>query len=110
VVADNNAIDQQVDLGRAMRAKLYAEGLIVAVKEFSGDVRRTYEVHELAPGLDVLIGSDDVTLEVGIAGAKGWIGGYNNAFPETCWKLYDAAVAGDLGTALPLYRAPHPLL
>ena len=110
VVAYNNPIDTKVDLVPAMLATLHAEGLIVAVKEFSGDVRRTYELHESAPGLDVLIGSDDVTLEVGIAGAKGWVGGYNNAFPETCRKLYDAAVAGDLGTALPLYRALHPLL
>jgi len=110
VVAYNNPIDTKVDLVPTMLAELYGEGLIVGVKEFSGDVRRTYELQELAPGLDILIGSDDVTLEVGIAGARGWIGGYNNAFPEACRKLYDAAVVGDLGTALPLYRLLHPLL
>ncbi len=82
----------------------------MAVKEFSGDVRRPYELAELAPGLDVLIGSDDVTLEVGLAGAVGWVAGYNNAFPATCRALYDAAVSGDVATAVPLYRTLHPLL
>jgi 4-hydroxy-tetrahydrodipicolinate synthase len=80
------------------------------VKEFSGDVRRAYQLAELAPGLDLLIGADDVLLELAIAGAKGWIAGYPNALPESCVRLYRAAVAGDLGVALPLYRTLHPLL
>jgi 4-hydroxy-tetrahydrodipicolinate synthase len=110
VVAYNNPYDTKVDLTPALLARLHAEGLIVAVKEFSGDPRRAYELTELAPGLDLLIGSDDVTLELALAGAKGWVAGYSNAFPRACRTLYDAAVAGDLATALPLYRALHPLL
>jgi 1-pyrroline-4-hydroxy-2-carboxylate deaminase len=51
-----------------------------------------------------------VTLELALAGAKGWVGGFNNAFPLACRALYDASTAGDLATALPLYRALHPLL
>ena len=43
-----------------------ARGSIVAVKEFTGDVRRTYQIAELAPGLDVLAGADDVALELAI--------------------------------------------
>jgi len=110
VVAYNNPVDTKVDLVPELLARLYGEGLIVAVKEFSGDVRRAYEIAELAPGLDVLIGSDDVVLELGVAGAKGWVAGYSNAFPAACRALYDAAVAGDVTTALPLYRTLHPLL
>jgi 4-hydroxy-tetrahydrodipicolinate synthase len=110
VVAYNNPIDTKVDLTPALLAELYGEGLVVGVKEFSGDVRRAYELREAAPGLDLLIGSDDVTLELALAGAKGWIGGFNNAFPRACRELYDASMAGDLATALPLYRALHPLL
>jgi len=110
VVAYNNPIDTKVDLVPALLAQLHGEGLVVAVKEFSGDVRRAYEIAELAPGLDVLIGSDDVALEVGLAGAKGWVAGYSNAFPAACRALYDAALAGDVATALPLYRTLHPLL
>ncbi|WP_443077516.1 dihydrodipicolinate synthase family protein [Streptomyces sp. SP17BM10] len=110
VVAYNNPIDTKVDLVPALLADLHAEGSIVAVKEFSGDVRRAYEIAELAPGLDLLIGADDVLLELALAGAVGWIAGYPNALPEASAALYKAAVAHDLETALPLYRALHPLL
>ncbi|MFI1398006.1 dihydrodipicolinate synthase family protein [Streptomyces sp. NPDC020681] len=110
VVAYNNPIDTKVDLTPGMLARLHQDGSIVAVKEFTGDVRRAYEVAELAPELDLLIGADDVLLELAVAGAVGWIAGYPNAFPASCSTLYHAAVAGDLGTALPLYKSLHSLL
>ncbi|MET8337022.1 dihydrodipicolinate synthase family protein [Streptosporangium canum] len=110
VVAYNNPLDTKVDLTPALLARLHAEGLIVAVKEFTGDVRRAYEIAELAPELDLLVGSDDVLLELALAGAVGWVAGYPNALPESSVALYKAALAGDLTTALPLYRALHPLL
>ncbi|WP_433238657.1 dihydrodipicolinate synthase family protein [Streptosporangium sp. CA-135522] len=110
LVAYNNPLDTKVDLTPALLARLHAEGLIVAVKEFTGDVRRAYEIAELAPGLDLLIGSDDVVLELALAGAVGWVAGYPNALPESSVALYRAALARDLDTALPLYRALHPLL
>ena len=110
VVAYNNPIDTKVDLTPGLLARLHADGSIVAVKEFSGDVRRAYEIAELAPELDLLIGADDVLLELALAGAVGWIAGYPNAFPTSCAELYHAAVAGDLATALPLYRSLHSLL
>jgi len=110
ILAYNNPFDTKVDLTPKLLARLYHEGLIVAVKEFTGDPRRAYEIAELAPGLDILIGSDDVVLEVGIAGAVGWVAGFTNALPRSTVELYNASVAGDLATALPLYRALHPLL
>ncbi|MET8826987.1 dihydrodipicolinate synthase family protein [Streptomyces sp. NPDC004610] len=110
VVAYNNPIDTKVDLVPELLAKLHAEGLIRAVKEFTGDVRRAYRIAELAPGLDLLAGADDVLMELGLAGAKGWIAGYPNALPQASVRLYRAAVAGDLDTARELYRALHPLL
>ncbi|GGP08896.1 dihydrodipicolinate synthase family protein [Nonomuraea glycinis] len=110
VVAYNNPYDTKVDLVPALLARLHEEGLIVAVKEFTGDPRRAYELAELAPELDLLIGSDDVLLELALAGAVGWIAGYPNALPVAGVALYRAALAGDLDTALPLYRALHPLL
>jgi 1-pyrroline-4-hydroxy-2-carboxylate deaminase len=110
IVAYNNPIDTKVDLTPDLLARLYGEGLIVAVKEFSGDVRRIYRIAEHAPGLDVLVGADDVTLELALAGAPGWVAGYPNALPRSCVELFQAAREGDLGTALPLYRALHPLL
>lgn len=110
VVAYNNPIDTKVDLTPELLARLHGEGLIVAVKEFSGDVRRIYRIGELAPELDVLAGADDVTLELAIAGAPGWVSGYPNAFPRACVELFRAASSGDLETARRIYRDLHPLL
>lgn len=110
ILAYNNPFDTKVDLTPKLLARLFHEGLIVAVKEFTGDPRRAYEIAELAPGLDILIGSDDVVLEVGIAGAVGWVAGFTNALPYSNVELYRASLAGDLEKALPLYRALHPLL
>ncbi|MGW2708915.1 dihydrodipicolinate synthase family protein [Streptomyces sp. NPDC001356] len=110
VVAYNNPIDTKVDLVPELLARLHGEGLVHAVKEFSGDVRRAYRIAELAPELDLLAGADDVLLELAVAGAKGWVAGYPNALPRACAELYRSALAGDLTTALPLYRQLHPLL
>lgn len=110
VVAYNNPFDTKVDLSPALLSRIHQDGSIVAVKEFSGDVRRAYEIAEEAPGLDVLIGADDVLLELALAGAVGWIAGSPNMLPTSCVELYGAAVRGDLETALPLYRQLHPLL
>jgi len=110
VTAYNNPIDTKVDLTPDLLARLHREGLIVGVKEFSGDVRRCYEIAELAPGLDLMIGTDDTVLEVAVAGAKGWVAGYPQVFPQACLELYRAALAHDLETALPLYRQLHPVL
>ena len=110
VVAYNNPYDTKVDLTPELLGKIYAEGSIVGVKEFTGDPRRAYEIAEFAPGLDILIGSDDVVLELALAGAVGWVSGYPNAFPVTCVELYEAAMDQDLEKVLPLYRMLHPLL
>ncbi len=110
IIAYNNPFDTKVDLTPSLLGKIYGEGLIVGVKEFSGDARRAYEIAENAPGLDLLIGSDDVLLELAIAGAVGWVSGYPNAFPVTCVDLYELAMDKNLEEALPLYRMMHPLL
>ncbi|WP_433281907.1 dihydrodipicolinate synthase family protein [Pseudonocardia xinjiangensis] len=110
IVAYNNPIDTKIDLVPELLAQLYQEGLIVGVKEFSGDVRRSFRIAELAPGLDVLCGADDVALELAIAGSPGWVAGYPNALPRSTVRFWEAAVAKDLDVALPLYRSLHPLL
>ncbi|MEU6769909.1 dihydrodipicolinate synthase family protein [Streptomyces sp. NPDC046759] len=110
VVAYNNPVDTKVDLVPELLARLHGDGHIHGVKEFSGDVRRAYRIAELAPELDLLIGADDVLLELAVAGAKGWVAGYPNALPRVSAELYRAATAEDLTTALPLYRQLHPLL
>ncbi len=72
-MAYNNPIDTKVDLVPELLAKLHREGFVQAVKEFSGDPRRAYRLAELAPELDLLIGADDVLLELAVAAPRaGW--------------------------------------
>ena len=110
VVAYNNPHDTKVDMSPKLLARMHAAGLIVAVKEFSGDVRRIYEIQELAPDLDILAGTDDLALEFAIAGSPGWISGYPNALPNACVQLWEEASAGKLDSARELYKTLHPLL
>ena len=113
VVAYNNPIDTKVDLTPKLIARLHGEGLIVGVKEFSGDVRRAYEIKELAPDVDLLIGTDDTVVEMGLAGAVGWVAGYPNAIPESTLELYRLSTSGDvadLERAREIYRDLHSLL
>ncbi|NHI15666.1 dihydrodipicolinate synthase family protein [Microbacterium excoecariae] len=113
VLAYNNPIDTKVDLRPDLLARMFDEGLIVSVKEFSGDVRHAYEIREQAPGLDISIGSDDVVLELGINGAVGWVAGYPNAIPAATVELYTLSTSGDpakWARAHEIYRDLHPLL
>ncbi len=113
VVAYNNPIDTKVDLVPELIAEIHAAGHVVGVKEFSGDPRRIYEIKELAPTLDILIGTDDTVLEVGLAGAVGWVSGYPNAIPRACIELFELCTSGDVADlvrAQEIYRDLHSLL
>src|SRR4029453_17145864 len=113
VVAYNNPIDTKVDLTPQLIARLHGEGLIVGVKEFSGDVRRAYEIKDPAPEVGLLIGTDDTVVEMGLAGAVGWVAGYPNAIPESTLELYRLSTSGDvadLERARGIYRDLHSLL
>ncbi|WP_416444918.1 dihydrodipicolinate synthase family protein [Leucobacter sp. HNU] len=113
VVAYNNPIDTKVDLVPELVAEIHAAGNMVGIKEFSGDPRRIYEITELAPTLDILIGTDDTVLEVGLAGAVGWVSGYPNAIPKSCIELFQLCTSGnveDLVRGQEIYRDLHSLL
>ncbi|MBK0420760.1 dihydrodipicolinate synthase family protein [Leucobacter sp. CSA2] len=113
IVGYNNPIDTKVDLVPSLIAQIHEDGNMVGVKEFSGDPRRIYEIKELAPSIDILIGTDDTVLEVGLAGAVGWVSGYPNAIPKSCIELYNLCTSGnvqDLVRAQEIYRDLHSLL
>ncbi len=113
VVGYNNPIDTKVDLTPSLIARIHGEGNMVGVKEFSGDVRRAYEIKELAPEMDILIGTDDTVLETGIAGAVGWVAGYPNMIPQITVELFRLSTSGDpadLPRAKELYTDLHSLM
>lgn len=104
VMVYNNPIDTKVDLTPDLLAEIAQLDNIVAVKEFSGDVRRILEIRELAPDLAVIAGADDLTLEALLMGATGWFAGFPNVFPKESVRLYDLAVRGKLEEARALYE------
>ncbi|MFB9832310.1 dihydrodipicolinate synthase family protein [Actinoallomurus acaciae] len=107
VVSYNNPYDTNVDLTPELIARIAEFDNVVAVKEFSADVRRIHQIKNLAPRIDVLAGADDVVFELVLMGAVGWIGGFSNALPRECRRLYDLAAAGNVEEGLPLYRRVH---
>ncbi len=107
IVAYNNPYDTNVDLTPDALARVGELENIVAVKEFSADLRRVHQIRRLAPHIDVLAGADDVLVELVLMGAVGWIGGFSNATPVLCRRLYDLALAGEVAEARALYTEVH---
>ncbi len=84
---------------------------LVAVKESSGDVRRLTALRALTEGRLLLsVGVDDLVVEGIAAGARGWIAGLVNAFPEESMALYRLALSGPGVECERLYRWFLPLL
>ncbi|TDQ35450.1 dihydrodipicolinate synthase family protein [Aureibacillus halotolerans] len=108
IVAYNNPRDYATDLTPQLLAKLSKFENVVAVKEFSGDIRRVHDILDQT-SLEVMIGVDDLALEGALAGATGWISGVPNALPQEGIRLFHNALQGELDVALPLYRSLIPL-
>ncbi|MFE7311812.1 dihydrodipicolinate synthase family protein [Streptomyces sp. NPDC057555] len=104
VMVYNNPHDTKVDLTPDLLAEIAGIDNIVAVKEFSGDVRRVLEIKERAPGLAVVAGADDVVVESLLMGATGWFAGFPNVFPAESARLYALATDGRLAEARALYE------
>ena len=104
VMVYNNPHDTKVDLTPDLLAEIAQIENVVAVKEFSGDIRRILEIRELAPELAVIAGADDLTLEALLMGATGWFAGFPNVFPKESVRLFDLAVQGKLEEARALYE------
>lgn len=108
IIAYNNPHDYKIDLTPDILARLAKLENIVAVKEFSGDVRRMQDILAQTD-LEVMVGVDDLVMEGGLIGATGWIAGVPNALPKEGVELFRLARAGKLAEAQALYRRLLPL-
>ena len=110
IVAYNNPFDTKVDLVADLVARIAEEvPNVVAIKEFSGDVKRVWQIYHRAPRIEVLVGADDVLLELSTAGVVGWIAGFPNAMPKESAELYNLVTSGNYAAAAPMYAAVHDL-
>ncbi len=108
IMAYNNPFDTKVDLVPSLVAQLAEIPEVVAIKEFSGDVRRVLEIKELCD-IDVIAGADDLLFESLMMGAVGWFAGYPNAFPRESVEIYDLVTAGKTAEAKELYEHLIPI-
>lgn len=100
----NNPLDTKVDLTPDLIAELAQLENVVAVKEFSTDIRRVLEIQELCD-IDVIAGADDLLFETLVDGAVGWFAGYPNAFPKEAVEIYTLVQEGKILEARELYKA-----
>ena len=108
VMIYNNPIDTKVDLLPDMVAEIAQIENIVAIKEFSGDVRRAFEIQERCD-IQVIAGADDLLFELLVDGATGWFAGFPNAFPAESVEIYELAKSGRVSEARELYRKLVPV-
>jgi dihydrodipicolinate synthase/N-acetylneuraminate lyase len=99
----NNPIDTKVDLVPDLVAEIAQLPNVSAIKEFSGDVRRLFEIAEKCD-IDVVAGADDVLFELMADGAVGWFAGFPNVFPRESVGIYEHMLAGRFTEARELYR------
>jgi len=99
----NNPFDTKVDLVPDLVAEIARIPQVVAIKEFTGDVRRLFEIREKCE-IDVVAGADDVLFELMADGAVGWFAGFPNVFPAESRRLYDLMLDGKFLEARELYQ------
>jgi dihydrodipicolinate synthase/N-acetylneuraminate lyase len=111
IMAYNNPVSYSVDITPGMFEQLADVPNLVAVKESSENVRRITDLLNIVGHRFILFaGVDDLLLESILLGAKGWISGLVNAFPDENRALWELATSGQWQQARELYRWYMPLL
>ncbi len=108
IIAYNNPFDTTVDLTPDILSELQELENLVAVKEYSGDVRRIPVILETTR-LEVIVGCDDLALEGLLAGATGWIAGLTNVVARESIDLYNLVQERRIDEASALYSRLLPL-
>ena len=111
VLVYNNPVSYGVDITPDMFVELADEPNLVAIKESSENVRRITDLTNRVGDRYILFGGvDDLILESILLGARGWVSGLVNAFPQENRLLWDLATTGQWERAREVYRWYTPLL
>ncbi len=111
VIVYNNPGTSGVDMQPELLARLAELERLSYVKESSGDMTRVAEIQRLCGDkMRVFCGCDNLSLEMFIIGAVGWVAPVANIIPQLCVELYElGAVKKDIEKAKELYFKLLPL-
>lgn len=111
VMIYSNRLAYRVDVTLPIMEELAKNDLFVAIKESSGDIRRTTEIiNAFDDRFDLFTGVDNLAFEALSAGAVGWVAGLVTAFPHETVAIYRLMQAGRMEEAREIYRWFRPLL
>jgi dihydrodipicolinate synthase/N-acetylneuraminate lyase len=111
VMVYNNPPIYKNDVTPQILASLADCETVVCFKESSGDSRRFTDVRNMVGDRFLMFaGLDDTVVESIMLGAKGWVSGMSNAFPQEGEALFRLAAAGRYEEARTLYDWFMPLL
>jgi 4-hydroxy-tetrahydrodipicolinate synthase len=111
IMVYNNPIAYGVDVTPDMFEELADEPSIVAIKESSDNVRRVTDIiSRTGARYAVFCGVDDLAMEAMLMGARGWVAGLVDAFPDETVAIYRLILDGRVDEARKIYRWFSPLL
>ena len=111
IMVYNNPGTSGVDMQPELIARLAEFERISHVKESSGDMSRAAAIQRLCGDkMRVFCGCDNLSLEMFMIGAVGWVAPPANMIPRLCVELYElGAVKKDIAKARELYFKLLPL-
>jgi dihydrodipicolinate synthase/N-acetylneuraminate lyase len=107
----NNPVDYKIEVTLDMFEQLSAFENINAVKESTRDTTNiTRMLNRFGDRFSILCGVDTIAMECLLMGARGWVAGLVDAFPEETVALYTYCKVGEWEKARLLFRWFLPLL
>jgi 4-hydroxy-tetrahydrodipicolinate synthase len=107
----NNPVDYKIEVTLDMFEAIKKHENITAVKESTRDITNiTRMINRFGDRYKILCGVDTIALESILMGAKGWVAGLVDAFPEETVAIYTYCKAGEWEKARAVFRWFLPLL
>ena len=107
----NNPVDYKIEVTLDMFEAIRKYKNITAVKESTRDITNiTRMINRFGDRYKILCGVDTIAMESILMGAKGWIAGLVDAFPEETVAIYTYCKAGEWEKARAIFRWFLPLL
>ena len=111
IIVYNNPIAYKVDLTPETMLEMSDVKNFVAIKESSGDTRRTTDMfNKVGDRYAIFAGVDDLIFECVALGAVGWIAGIGLGYLKENQYLWDLMIGGKWDEARALYRWFTPLM